>query len=108
MVLSFGMLIPAVWLVALLTVFLCLTRTNRLSWLPFVFRMAEALDPWAMPDVFMVGAAVAYSGAELSQVGIRGRRMVFLRPCYDRHGALKPSGSRANLECDRRRIPGVR
>ena len=61
MVLSFVMLIPMVWLGALLLVFLCLTRESRPAWLPYAFRIAETLDEWAMPDVFLVGALVAYT-----------------------------------------------
>jgi paraquat-inducible protein A len=61
MVLSFAMLIPAVWLGALLIVLLCLTGSSRPLWLPYAFRTAEALDQWAMPDVFMVGSVVAYT-----------------------------------------------
>jgi len=36
-------------------------RGRRPWWLPHAFRIAETLDKWAMPDVFMVGALVAYS-----------------------------------------------
>jgi paraquat-inducible protein A len=61
MVLSFVMLIPGIWLCALLLVFLCLMRGRRTWWLPHTFRLAETLDEWAMPDVFMVGALVAYT-----------------------------------------------
>jgi paraquat-inducible protein A len=61
MVLSFVMLIPMIWLVTLLMVFLCLRRDRRPRWLPYAFRIAETLDEWAMPDVFMVGALVAYT-----------------------------------------------
>ena len=61
MVLSFVMLIPTAWLAALLMVFLCLRNQKRPPWLPYAFRIAETLDEWAMPDVFMVGALVAYT-----------------------------------------------
>jgi paraquat-inducible protein A len=61
MVLGYVMILPAVWLGALLVVFICLWRRRRPPWLPRSFWIAEALNEWAMPDVFMVGALVAYT-----------------------------------------------
>jgi paraquat-inducible protein A len=61
MVLGFIFIIPAVWLGALLLVFVCLVRNSRPQWLPRTFRMAQMVDEWAMPEVFMIGAVVAYT-----------------------------------------------
>jgi paraquat-inducible protein A len=61
MVLGFVIVIPMVWLCALLFVFLCLEHQVRTPSLPYVFRAAETLNVWVMPDVFLVGAAVAYA-----------------------------------------------
>jgi len=60
-VLGFVIVIPMVWLCALLFVFLCLEYQARPPSLPYVYRAAETLNAWAMPDVFLVGAAVAYA-----------------------------------------------
>jgi paraquat-inducible protein A len=34
------------------------------SWIGPAFRWAEKLDPWAMPDVFLIGCAIGYSRIE--------------------------------------------
>jgi len=47
---------------ALLTVVLSCVRVGaRPAWLGRVFRWTLQLDPWAMPDVFLLGCAVGYS-----------------------------------------------
>ncbi len=47
---------------ALLSVVLGLVRTGgRPRWLGKAFRWTLQLDPWAMPDVFLLGCAVGYS-----------------------------------------------
>jgi paraquat-inducible protein A len=47
---------------ALLSVVLALTRSRRRPpWLGKAFRWTLELDPWAMPDVFLLGCAVGYS-----------------------------------------------
>jgi paraquat-inducible protein A len=47
---------------ALLSVVLGLVRTGaRTRWLGRAFRWTLELDPWAMPDVFLLGCAVGYS-----------------------------------------------
>jgi len=47
---------------ALLSVVLTLVRVGvRTAWLGRAFRWAVHLDPWAMPDVFLLGCAIGYS-----------------------------------------------
>jgi paraquat-inducible protein A len=47
---------------ALLSVVLTLVRIGtRPAWLGGAFRWTVQLDPWAMPDVFLLGCAVGYS-----------------------------------------------
>jgi paraquat-inducible protein A len=61
MVAAFAIVIPIVWTSSLLVVFGSLIAHRQPWWLGFVFRMSRALDVWMMPDVFMVGAIVAYT-----------------------------------------------
>jgi paraquat-inducible protein A len=37
---------------------------SRKNWIGPAFRWAEKLDPWAMPDVFLIGCAIGYSRLE--------------------------------------------
>lgn len=47
---------------ALLSLVLTLVRLGiRTRWLGEAFRWAVQLDPWAMPDVFLLGCAIGYS-----------------------------------------------
>jgi paraquat-inducible protein A len=47
---------------ALLSVVLtCVQAGWRPAWLARVYRLSLQLDPWAMPDVLLIGAAVGYS-----------------------------------------------
>ena len=53
--------LPLLWLIALLVVVSALTRDYRPSWLGGVLRLADGLRPWAMPEIFLLGGFVAYS-----------------------------------------------
>lgn len=50
--LRFGLLVAALG---------ALLARVRAKWIGPAFRYAEALDPWAMPDVFLIGCAIGYS-----------------------------------------------
>ncbi len=56
-----AIVIPVVWICSLAVVFACLIERRRPSWLGIVYRWSRTLDGWVMPDVFMVGAIVAYT-----------------------------------------------
>ena len=55
------MVFPPLRFAALATVLACLRTGARPPWLGRVFRCANALEPWAMLDVFFLGAVVAYA-----------------------------------------------
>jgi paraquat-inducible protein A len=52
---------PLVRIVSNLLVLLPLLRGRRPSWLAPLFRSVEAIHPWAMVEVFLLGVLVAYS-----------------------------------------------
>jgi len=61
LVAAFAVVLPFVRY-ALLTLVLCVVLLERRPrWLGRAFRWAIELDPWSMPDVFLVGLAVGYS-----------------------------------------------
>ena len=61
MVFALAIVIPMVWIVTLAAVFACLSLGRRPAWLGIVYRWSRLLDGWVMPDVFMIGATVAYT-----------------------------------------------
>ena len=68
---------------------------RRAPWLGRAFRYANALHTWAMPDVFLIGLAVAYARLESSisaQLGVgamcfiaAGVLALFVRAALDQH-----------------------
>ena len=57
----FSIAIPIVWLALLTTCLGILLTRARPKWLGSLFRWTIQLDVWAMPDVFVMGAFVAYT-----------------------------------------------
>jgi paraquat-inducible protein A len=57
----FLLVFPAVRLVSLTAVLLAIRSGRRPRWLGFTFRLANALQTWAMLDVFLLGLVVAYA-----------------------------------------------
>lgn len=57
----FVMILPLLRFGLLSTVLALLCLRRRPHWLGAGYRWAMHLDPWAMPDVFLLGAAVGYS-----------------------------------------------
>lgn len=60
-VLLFAVVFPLVRFSLLTMVLACVERGMSRPWLGRAFRWANALETWAMPDVFVVGLAVAYA-----------------------------------------------
>ena len=65
-VMLFVMIFPALRLAALTAVLSMLRSRRRPAWLAQVFRVANALQTWAMLDVFFLGSAVAYARLHVS------------------------------------------
>lgn len=63
-VLLFAIIAPLVRYTALTLVLGTLVAGRRPSWLGSMFRHAEALAPWAMPEVMLLGLWVAYGRLE--------------------------------------------
>jgi paraquat-inducible protein A len=61
MVGALAIVIPVLWIGSLAMVFACLHAGRTPSWLGIWYRWSRTLDGWVMPDVFMVGAIVAYT-----------------------------------------------
>jgi paraquat-inducible protein A len=61
MVFAFAVVLPLVWLALTSVVLICLNINLRPRWLGGLFRVCRTLDPWAMPEVFLVGGLVAYT-----------------------------------------------
>jgi paraquat-inducible protein A len=66
MVLLFVMVFPAVHFATLTAVLLALRTRRRPKWLGISFRVANALQTWAMLDVFLLGLTVAYARLRVS------------------------------------------
>jgi paraquat-inducible protein A len=60
-VLLFAVIFPVVRFALLTAVLGCIRRGAQPAWLGRAFRWATALETWAMPDVFLIGLAVAYA-----------------------------------------------
>ena len=58
---AFALILPFVRYALLTTVLALVLLERRPHWLGRAFRWAIQLDPWSMPDVFLVGLAVGYS-----------------------------------------------
>ena len=56
----FAVVFPLIRFALLTAVLLTVRRGERRSWLGPAFRWANNLETWAMPDVYLVGLAVAY------------------------------------------------
>lgn len=61
LVATFAVLLPFVRYGLLTTVLALVLARRRPRWLGRAFRWAITLDPWSMPDVFLIGVAVGYS-----------------------------------------------
>ena len=61
LVACFSIIIPMVWLGLVAWVLFTLLHPDRPPFLGPTFRLAEALRPWAMTEVFVIGAFVAYT-----------------------------------------------
>jgi paraquat-inducible protein A len=61
LVAAFAVILPFVRYGLLTTVLTLVLLERRPRWLGRAFRWAIQLDPWSMPDVFLVGLAVGYS-----------------------------------------------
>lgn len=66
LVLLFVMVFPVVRFGALTAVLLAIRFGKRPRWLGVTFRVANALQTWAMLDVFLLGMAVAYARLRVS------------------------------------------
>lgn len=66
LVLLVVMVFPVLRFSALTAVLLAIRTGRRPSWLGCAFRLANALQTWAMLDVFLLGAAVAYARLSVS------------------------------------------
>lgn len=56
-----GVVLPFLRFGMLSTVLVAVRLERQGPWTGMVFRMADRLDLWAMPDVFLIGAGVGYS-----------------------------------------------
>jgi paraquat-inducible protein A len=63
----FSILVPVLWLLAVAWVLFHVRRPKRPPELGPLFRLAEWLRPWAMTEVYVIGAYVAYT--RLEQLG---------------------------------------
>ncbi|HEY6457258.1 MAG TPA: paraquat-inducible protein A [Steroidobacteraceae bacterium] len=61
LVAAFAVVLPFIRFALLSLVLGCLRGQRRPAWLGRAFRWSMQLDRWAMPDVFLLGAAVGYS-----------------------------------------------
>jgi paraquat-inducible protein A len=61
LVAAFAVILPFVRFGLLALVLALLQLGRRPRWLGRAFRWSLSLDPWAMPDVFLIGSAVGYS-----------------------------------------------
>jgi paraquat-inducible protein A len=61
LVAAFSILVPVLWLVAVVWVLFHIRRSRRSPELGPLFRIAERLRPWAMTEVYVIGAYVAYT-----------------------------------------------
>jgi paraquat-inducible protein A len=66
LVLLFVMVFPVVHFTTLAAVLLALRTGRRPGWLGLGFRIANALQTWAMLDVFLLGCMVAYARLRVS------------------------------------------
>lgn len=66
LVLLFVMVFPVVHFTTLTAVLLALRTGRRPQWLGLGFRIANALQTWAMLDVFLLGLTVAYARLRVS------------------------------------------
>ncbi|HVJ52700.1 MAG TPA: paraquat-inducible protein A [Aliidongia sp.] len=57
----FTVIIPVLWLAALMLSLLLIRYHEKRPWLGRLFRYAELLRPWAMIEVYLLGAVVAYT-----------------------------------------------
>jgi len=57
----FTVLAPLVWLISFAIVLFMLMTDRRPPWLGRVMRVAERTRTWAMPEVFLIGAFIAYT-----------------------------------------------
>lgn len=62
----FVLVFPTVRLMSLAVVLLALRAGRRPRWLGFTFRLGNALQTWAMLDVFLIGLVVAYARLRVS------------------------------------------
>ena len=60
-ILLFAVVFPLVRFALLTTVLVMVEREDSRPWLGRAFRRATQLETWAMPDVFLLGLAVAYA-----------------------------------------------
>ena len=60
-ILLFAVVFPLVRFALLTAVLACVERRDPRPWLGRAFRYATELETWAMPDVFLLGLAVAYA-----------------------------------------------
>lgn len=58
---AFAVVLPFVRFALLSFVLACVQFGRRPRWLARAYRLSLQLDPWAMPDVLLIGAAVGYS-----------------------------------------------
>jgi paraquat-inducible protein A len=61
LVCAFVVVLPIVRYGLLSTVLAHVLLGRRRSWLGAAFRWGQHLDPWAMPEVFLIGCAIGYS-----------------------------------------------
>jgi paraquat-inducible protein A len=64
LVAAFSIVMPVLWLVAVVWVLFHIRRPQRSPELGPLFRIAEQLRPWAMAEVYVIGAYVAYTRLE--------------------------------------------
>ena len=60
-ILLFAVVFPLIRFALLTAVLACIERRDPKPWLGRTFRYAIELETWAMPDVFLLGLAVAYA-----------------------------------------------
>ncbi|WP_206239974.1 paraquat-inducible protein A [Novosphingobium terrae] len=92
----FAVLFPFVRFAALAAVLTMLELGRQVRWLGQLFRVATELQTWAMPDVFLLGLAIAYARLNSSittHIGIgalcfiaAGILSLFLRAVLDEQG----------------------
>jgi len=102
LVACFSIIIPMVWLGLVAWVLFTLLHPDRPPFLGPTFRLAEALRPWAMTEVFVIGAFVAYTRLQALgrvSVGIGGAAVAATeraaRGAGRSSGAGRPPASRA-------------